>query len=311
MSDKFKNLVVRTLSGFVLLGIVLLAILWSKWSLVLLLAAIIIGGLREFYRMARMAGYSPQRLVGTVAGLILLAVAFWLMHVMDEHPLVYWDRNIRGDYLLVIFGLFLFITMLLPLMFIYELFRKSPTPIANVGTTLMGFVYVAMPLSMLLFIPLFLTPDIWRAKIVLFYIFIIWANDVFAYLFGITFGRHRLFERISPKKSWEGFVGGILGAVVMGYIAGSSIIGDMQDTLPAESIDRTAVMIQWIGLAIIAAISGVFGDLVESLFKRSVDLKDSGHIMPGHGGWLDRFDALLLSIPFSFIYLACCELFIL
>lgn len=309
MGDKMKNFWLRSFSGFVLLGIVLVAILWAKWSLVLLLAAIIVGGQREFYRMASKAGYAPQRYLGIAAGLILLVIAFWLMLIMDESPLINWDRNIRGDYLLIIFGLFLFITISLPLMFIYELFRKSPTPIANVGTTLMGFIYVAMPMSMLLFIPLMLTPDVWRAKIVLFYIFIIWANDSFAYLFGITLGKHRLFERISPKKSWEGFVGGLFGAALMGFIAAKDIISDME-LCGMTDINETGVMVKWIGMALIAAVAGVFGDLVESLFKRSIDIKDSGRIMPGHGGWLDRFDALLLSIPFSFIYLVCCETFL-
>lgn len=309
MGDKMKNFWLRSVSGFVLLGIVLVAILWAKWSLVLLLAAIIVGGQREFYRMASKAGYAPQRYLGIAAGLILLVIAFWLMLIMDESPLINWDRNIRGDYLLIIFGLFLFITISLPLMFIYELFRKSPTPIANVGTTLMGFIYVAMPMSMLLFIPLMLTPDVWRAKIVLFYIFIIWANDSFAYLFGITLGKHRLFERISPKKSWEGFVGGLFGAALMGFIAAKDIISDME-LCGMTDINETGVMVKWIGMALIAAVAGVFGDLVESLFKRSIDIKDSGRIMPGHGGWLDRFDALLLSIPFSFIYLVCCETFL-
>lgn len=308
MGDKMKNLWVRTISGFVLLGVVLIAILWSKWSLVLLLAAIIVGGQREFYRMANKAGYSPQKYLGIVAGLILLVIASWLMRMMDKNLLINWEQNVTGEYLMIIFGLFLFITLLLPIMFINELFRKSPTPIANVGTTLMGFIYVAMPMSMLLFIPLMLTPDVWRAKIVLFYIFIIWANDSFAYLFGITFGKHRLFERISPKKSWEGFVGGLLGAALMGFIAAKGIISDME-SIGMVNINEMAVMVKWIGLALIAAIAGVFGDLVESLFKRSVDMKDSGRIMPGHGGWLDRFDALILSVPFSFIYLVCCEIF--
>ena len=162
---------------------------------------------------------------------------------------------------------------------------------------------------MLLFIPLMLTPDVWRAKIVLFYIFIIWANDSFAYLFGITLGKHRLFERISPKKSWEGFVGGLFGAALMGFIAAKDIISDME-LCGMTDINEMGVMVKWIGMALIAAVAGVFGDLVESLFKRSIDIKDSGRIMPGHGGWLDRFDALLLSIPFSFIYLVCCETFL-
>ena len=148
-----------------------------------------------------------------------------------------------------------------------------------------------MPLSLLILIPALLGTSSggWNPWIVLFYIFIIWANDVFAYLFGITLGRHRLFERISPKKSWEGFFGGLLGAMAMGYVA---------------SLVLEAEPMVWIGLALVAALSGVFGDLVESLFKRSVDLKDSGNFIPGHGGWLDRFDALIFSAPFAFVYAA-------
>ncbi|MBO7331754.1 MAG: phosphatidate cytidylyltransferase, partial [Alistipes sp.] len=109
----------------------------------------------------------------------------------------------------------------------------------------------------------------------------------------ITLGKHRLFERISPKKSWEGFFGGLLGAMAMGFVA-------------AKVLDANVAL--WIGLALIAAITGVFGDLVESLLKRSVDVKDSGSFIPGHGGWLDRFDALIFSVPFAFIYLVIVEL---
>ena len=144
-----------------------------------------------------------------------------------------------------------------------------------------------MPMSLLMLLPLLLGNGKWNPWIVILYIFLIWANDVFAYLFGITLGRHRLFERISPKKSWEGFFGGLLGAVAMGYVA-------------ATVLEASVAM--WIGVALVAAISGVFGDLVESMMKRSIDIKDSGNIIPGHGGWLDRFDALILSAPFVFVY---------
>ena len=188
-------------------------------------------------------------------------------------------------------SMILFVMLLVPLMFICELYRKSPTPIANIGSTLTGVIYVALPMSLLLFIPLMLSRGEWQPWSIIFYIFIIWANDVCAYLFGITLGKHRLFERISPKKSWEGFIGGLLGAMAMGYVAATFLDGNF---------------VVWIGMALIAAVTGVFGDLVESLFKRSVDMKDSGNIIPGHGGWLDRFDALILSAPFVFIYLMFC-----
>lgn len=284
MGSKMKNFVVRTLSGAVLLIVVLGAILWSKWSFGALLLLITLGGEWEFYRMAQKAGYSPQRLLGLAAGAAIVAVAFVLMWLLDK-------QSLQMQYVIIMVGLLLYFMVLVPTMFICELYRKSPTPIANIGATITGVVYVAMPMALLYFIPLLLGGGEWKPWVVLFYIFIIWANDVFAYLFGVTIGRHRLFERISPKKSWEGFFGGLLGAMAMGYVAAKVVDGDI------------AV---WIGMALIAAITGVFGDLVESLFKRSVDVKDSGNILPGHGGWLDRFDALILSIPFVFVYLVLC-----
>ena len=280
-----RNLLVRAASGVVLFGVVLGAILWSKWSFAALLLAIIVGGQIEFYRMAQKAGYWPQRAMGVVSGVLIFIVAFAMMWLFDK------SSELDSRYLMITGGLVLYIILLLPMMFICELFRKSATPIANIATSLMGVVYVAMPLSLLLFIPLLLGGGEWQPWTLLFYIFIIWSNDVFAYLFGITLGKHRLFERISPKKSWEGFVGGLIGAMGMGYLAAVITGGDL---------------VEWIGMALIAAITGVFGDLVESLFKRSVDVKDSGQVIPGHGGWLDRFDALLLSVPFAFIYLVIC-----
>ena len=153
----------------------------------------------------------------------------------------------------------------------------------------MGAVYVALPVSAMLAVPQLLSGQgNWLPWYAICYILIIWANDVFAYLVGMTLGRHRMCERISPKKSWEGFVGGVVAAVgfavLFGYLLGGNI----------------AV---WAGLGAIIAITGVAGDFVESLFKRSAGVKDSGAIMPGHGGILDRFDALLISAPFAFIYL--------
>ena len=184
--------------------------------------------------------------------------------------------------------LLLYIGLLLPTLFVCELFRRSATPLANLGATLLGVLYVAVPLSLLLYVPVLAGDGVWRPETVLCYIFIIWANDVFAYLVGMTFGRHRLCERLSPKKSWEGFFGGIAGAVVLGLVA-------------ARVMDGSCWV--WAGLALVAAATGVLGDLVESMFKRAAGVKDSGTLIPGHGGVLDRFDAMLLSAPFVFVYM--------
>lgn len=282
MNDKLKNFIVRTLSGAVMLAVVLGAILASEWSFIALMAVITLGGIWEFYNFAQKAGYQPMKLLGLFGGMMIFAIAISLF-------VLFATKDSTNDSLFaIIFGMAIITLLLLvPLMFICELYRKSPTPIANIGSTLMGMLYVAFPLSLLILIPALLGNGAWNPWIVIFYIFIIWANDVFAYLFGITLGRHRLFERISPKKSWEGFFGGLLGAMAMGYVA---------------SLVLEADAMTWIGLALVAAIAGVFGDLVESLFKRSVNLKDSGNFIPGHGGWLDRFDALIFSAPFAFVY---------
>lgn len=282
MNDKLKNFIVRTLSGAVMLAVVLGAILASEWSFIALMAVITLGGIWEFYNFAQKAGYQPMKLLGLFGGMMIFAITISLF-------VLFATKDSTNDSLFaIIFGMAIITLLLLvPLMFICELYRKSPTPIANIGSTLMGMLYVALPLSLLILIPALLGNGVWNPWIVIFYIFIIWANDVFAYLFGITLGRHRLFERISPKKSWEGFFGGLLGAMAMGYVA---------------SLVLEADAMTWIGLALVAAIAGVFGDLVESLFKRSVNLKDSGNFIPGHGGWLDRFDALIFSAPFAFVY---------
>lgn len=272
MSDKLKNFIVRAISGVVMFAVLLGATLLSKATFALLLFAIMLGSELEFYRLAKKAGTSPQSLIGLIAGSLMIAAAMAALYEI---------------YAITIIAVAVFM-LLIPLPLMFELYRKSKTPIANVGITYAGVIYAALPMALLMFFPLILGDGEWKPWSVIFYIFIIWANDVFAYLFGITLGKHRLFERISPKKSWEGFFGGLLGAMVMGYVA-------------AVVLDANVAM--WIGLALIAAITGVFGDLVESLLKRSVDMKDSGNIIPGHGGWLDRFDALIYSVPFAFMYL--------
>ena len=276
MSDKLKNFIIRTLSGIVMVATLIGATLFSKLTFVLLLLAITLGGEWEFYRLAKKAGASPQRFVGLLAGTMMIVAAAAALH----------------EILAITAVAMVAFMILIPMPLIFELYRKSATPMANVGITYAGVIYVALPMALLTFFPMMLGNGEWKPWSVILYIFIIWANDVFAYLFGITLGKHRLFERISPKKSWEGFFGGLLGAMAMGFVA-------------AKVLDANVAM--WIGLALIAAITGVFGDLVESLLKRSVDVKDSGSFIPGHGGWLDRFDALIFSVPFAFIYLVIVE----
>ncbi len=277
MNDKMKNLAVRTLSGAVLAVVVLGAIAWSQWSFGLLLAALTAGGMFEFYALTRRQGIEPQRFVGLVTGLLLLALNFAVACGGVEL-----QSNIR---LLAACGAALL--LLVPAMFICELWRRYKHPAANIATTLAGVFYVALPFSLMCYFPR-LGGGGWNPGVVFGFVAVIWANDVCAYLVGMTCGRRRLFERLSPKKSWEGFFGGLCGAVAAGVLAGR-LLG--------------AGLWTWGGLALLIAVTAVLGDLAESMFKRAAGVKDSGTLIPGHGGVLDRFDAMLISAPFAFVYM--------
>ena len=280
MGDKSRNLIVRTLSGAVLLAVVLAAAYAGSYGFGALLLLIVVVGMYEFYKLAHASGSAPQMGIGVASGIVLFIAGFSLFVDGDCESCFGYETFV---------GSMLYFLMLVPLVFVVELFRNSTTPLRNIAVTLGGVWYVALPMTLLLFIPLMLNGGVWRAEAFLFYLFIVWANDVFAYLVGVAIGRHRMFERISPKKSWEGFVGGVLGALGMGAV-GASVVGGS--------------MALGLGLAAIVAVSGVLGDLVESMFKREAGVKDSGNILPGHGGMLDRFDALMISSPFAFVYLA-------
>ncbi len=280
MNGKMKDLTTRSITGIVLTAVVFGATLWSRWSFGVLLLAVQLGCQREFYKMARRDGIRPQWGFGLIIGSIFYMMNFAAMTLM---------LNGDGVVLFILGIMLLYLLLVIPMMFIIELSRTHDNPIANIGTTFLGVLYVALPMSLLLYIPALAgRHHEWDAWAMLFYILLIWSNDVCAYLVGVSIGRHKMFERISPKKSWEGFVGGICGALGMGFLAAHFMGGRLQI---------------WLGLALVAAVTGVLGDLVESMFKRSVGVKDSGRIMPGHGGWLDRFDALILSAPFAIVYL--------
>jgi phosphatidate cytidylyltransferase len=177
------------------------------------------------------------------------------------------------------------------LIFIIELWRNKSNPFTNIAISLLGIIYIAIPFGLMMY---FFDPVILSGPghygIVLGYLVILWLNDTGAYFVGSLIGKHKLFERISPGKTWEGSAGGALFALLTAW--GLSLIFTRLDVA------------QWIILAIIIVITGTLGDLIESMLKRSLGIKDSGNILPGHGGLLDRFDAVLLSAPFVFVYLA-------
>jgi phosphatidate cytidylyltransferase len=181
---------------------------------------------------------------------------------------------------------------------ITKLYSKDEKPFDSLAHTFFPVLYVGLPLCLFPFAAFSHTGlstllphncGVFSPGIIIGFFALIWANDTGAYLAGITFGRHRLFERISPKKSWEGFVGGVIFAAVLGWLL-SGWLGVVSG-------------IHWVAIALIVSIFGTYGDLVESMLKRSVGAKDSGNIMPGHGGFLDRFDSALVAFPAVYLFI--------
>ncbi len=168
---------------------------------------------------------------------------------------------------------------------LYKKFERKP--FTNIAYTFLGIFYVAVPFTLLNMAAY--ESGSYNFEVIFGCLFILWASDTGAYFAGTFFGRRKLFERISPKKSWEGFFGGALLALAFTY----GIIQYFTSLTP----------VQWTVISILIIIGGTFGDLVESLLKRSIEIKDSGDSLPGHGGFLDRFDGLFISAPFIVAYL--------
>ena len=275
MNPKIKDILIRAASGVVMLVVMLTAMLWSTWSFAALLVAITAGVTWEHLRLSEHCGAQPQKVMAM--GIALLVVAPFALLFDSEHAIT--------EGVSLMFGMMFVVIIAMLMVLFVELFRQRETPIQNVGATILPALQVALPIAMLALLPaLGEGYNAWR---VVAFFSIIWANDVFAFLVGITLGRHRLCERISPKKSWEGFIGGIVAAMGVALLAAH---------LWGEN------MTVWAGCGLVSALAAVAGDLVESMFKRAAGVKDSGAIMPGHGGWFDRFDAVLMAAPVAVIY---------
>ncbi len=272
MESKLKNLAVRVLSGIVLAVVVLGCIYGSYWSFGLLLFVITMGGVREFYRLATENGANPLVFSGYAAAAAIFAFGF------DY----FYNGSLNNIYLS------LFLMLVIPMMFVVELLRGGDRPFVNIGSTILALTYIAVPMAMLSGVPLLITGGEWDPMVMVFYMFIIWGTDSFAYLVGVSCGRNRLYEKISPLKSWEGFFGGVIGAIGISLLA-AYVLGDSY--------------VMWGCMGVVISLTGCLGDLVESMFKRKSGVKDSGHVLPGHGGWLDRFDSLIFSAPFVLVFL--------
>ena len=251
--------------------IVMLASLLNGYTFTGFYLILSVLALLEFYKMIKIGGIYPHKTIGVIsAAIIFLANA------------AYYFFQYELKYLLLIIPLLFAI-------FILELYKKNKSPFANISYTFVGFIYVTIPFCFFFSLGFLADTNNYSFHLPLAFLLLLWASDTGAYLFGVKFGKTRLFERHSPKKSWEGFFGGMFTSVLVSYFI----------SIPFTEMSPFI----WGGMAILIVSFGTLGDLVESMLKRSLDVKDSGTFLPGHGGFLDRFDGLLIAAPIVYVYL--------
>ncbi len=266
----WNNLVLRGFSGVFFVALIIAAILFGQLYFTVVFGVITAWSVFEFHKITNK---QPEIDVPVWVSVLGSGLLFWISYLFASGLLDYPTYSIYGLFLIIVF--------------LSELYRNKLNPIHNWSYFLFGQIYVALPFALLNFI-LFIES---YNPIILLAVFVtIWVNDTGAYLVGITFGKHRLFERVSPKKSWEGFFGGAILTLVSGYFF-SVYIPEL-------------TLWQWLVFSEIVVVFGTFGDLMESLLKRTIQVKDSGDVIPGHGGLLDRFDSMLLVAPAIFIFLS-------
>jgi phosphatidate cytidylyltransferase len=241
----------------------------------------LIGTQYEYYTIIRNTGVKPQMVPGLITG-----ITAYIISTLIAAEII--PKNS-----------FLFLIPMMSIIMAVELYRKQENPFDSLAHTFFPILYTAVPFSMFSFSAftrsglnsLIPHPNIvFSPGIIIGFFLLVWANDTGAYLTGVTFGRHRLFERISPKKTWEGFFGGFITAAIVAWLLSGwlGVVGT----------------INWIIIAVIISVAGTYGDLVESMLKRSTGVKDSGTVMPGHGGFLDRLDSAIISFPLVYLFIS-------
>jgi len=271
-----SNFLQRAITGILFVGVLVGCILYDPWTFSALFVVISALTIREFgHLINQVEGVSINKNITMLAGVYLY------MAVMA------FCTNLSGS------KIFLPYLLLIMYLMISELYLKKENPVMNWAYSMLSQLYIALPFAMLNVLSFHTNPmdtSVSYNPILPLSVFVfIWLSDTGAYCVGSLIGRHRLFERISPKKSWEGSIGGGIVAI------GSSFI--FAHYFPIMN------MAEWAGLALIVVIFGTWGDLTESLLKRQLHIKDSGAILPGHGGMLDRFDSALMAIPAAVVYL--------
>jgi phosphatidate cytidylyltransferase len=281
-----KNFIVRTITGIIFVAAIVASFLRPE-AMVLLFSIVTGLTIWEFTGLVNeRENVNVNRFISTVAGVYF----FFAM--------TYFCSDLYGGAAKSVVFIPYLVTILYLL--IAELYLKHPDPIQDWAYTMLSQMYIALPFSMLNVLAFTATNNgvvTFNTLLPLSIFVFLWVNDSGAYCVGSLLGRHKLFPRISPGKSWEGSVGGAVFVLAAAY-AISYFLDDRMLTLP-----------QWLGLGLVVVVFGTWGDLIESLFKRTLGIKDSGTILPGHGGMLDRFDSSLLAIPAAVVYLYTLSLF--
>jgi len=270
-----NNFLLRTLTGIVFVTVIVGALLWNSYAFAAVFAVFTTFGLWEFYTLLKKNGIRVYRIFPVIVGLLLYTGIFMGLHYFENYKI----------FLIIVASAF----ALSVILFFIELFSEKEKPFESVGYSFLGLIYIAIPFTLLVNIPFLSGSGQYSPELVLGIFLMLWANDTFAYLTGMMIGKHKLFERISPKKTWEGFFGGLIFSMIVGFAF----------SMKFEYLS----MVQWLLLAAVIVVSGTLGDLVESMLKRSLGCKDSENFFPGHGGILDRFDSILLSVPFVYLFL--------
>ena len=264
LSNLQQRIIAGVFGGTLIVG----SVYWNEWSFFALFFGITLLSMIEFYKIIILDKKKPNKIPGLIIGMLIFTLVFFI------------QKGLESKY-------YLLIPPLLCLLFVHELYINKKKPINNVAFTIVGLLYVTIPFSLLIVAAF--SKGFYSYQIVLGSLYLLWASDSGAYFSGKTFGKTKLFERVSPKKTWEGSVGGAVLSLTVAYIL-SHFFTDL-------------VLWKWLVLSVIIVVVGSYGDLVESSFKRSLKLKDSGSFIPGHGGFLDRFDGLLLAAPFIATFL--------
>lgn len=294
-----KNFIIRTITGVIFVAAIVASFLRPE-AMVLLFSIVTGMTIWEFTGLVNEHEHvTVNRFICTVAGVYFF------------YAMTYFCSDLYAGVAKSVVFIPYLVTVIYLL--IAELYLKQEDPVQDWAYTMLSQMYIALPFSLLNVLAFTANSSgmvVFNTLLPLSVFIFLWVNDTGAYCVGSLLGRHKLFPRISPGKSWEGSIGGAVFVLAVAYGIGWLDNMEIADANHTSSIFAGMLSIsEWLGLGLVVVIFGTWGDLVESLFKRTLGIKDSGSILPGHGGMLDRFDSSLLAIPAAVVYLYTLSLF--